>query len=962
MFRVSSIPVIGGALVCTLASPAMAGDGELEQLVYKIQLAMNAENWAGAITHCDAAITRFGKDDPMRAYGPQFGAIHYRRGLCELQLGNWDEAMRSFEICYRDFPNKPGTSDNPFEKLALLKWAEAAMGAKRWELAIAQFRKFLKERDPARDTYSHGAFYVGLAVCFYQLGRIPEGNENLEIALRNRERFGTPESPLAAGFQTLVTTAIARKDEQALLDFIGKNRAALVLAPQGLLTYSPLMMKLAGDAVAAGMPRAALAIYQLVPPVESALRDAREQLKQSDAGSTERGKLEATITALENAMHGEHPPDVARLTAIAMLNEQTGHPADAYKAWVEIERSLGRSPLREEILMHLTRLSSQTGSVAETRRHAEEFIRSFPDSPNTAIVRRLLLTSLFQNADYDACIGSGESMLAALKPGTPEHDDVLFALAASLHYRARHEEARPLLDEHVRLYPQGAHAMQASYLQACNETRLRQWERAAGLLEAFLSKFPDASVNPWLANALCDLATCQTSLGRPDAALECLVRATDPFPDGGIAGTAWMMRADLEQSLGKPDAAEKSYLKALEFFRKHDDREGSERALAGLVVLLARDPLDDARADHAARFAGEYRNIATPGSPDQTRVAISAASALDHLGRTDEALTLLREHMLRAARTPASREFEALVQSYSGIHLRHHGPADLLERFDASGFMPENSPARATLYMAVIVGFEDLAGRSNKPEEKQSAETSIQGLFERIRTGFQPKDLGNYTLVRIGDHIRKQDAAPDAALAYYDELIARPDDSFRFAALMGRADLRSRSTDPAVIGKAIADYERVFNESPDAAQREVSLYQTIVLLIAVKDYPKAAETARFYLNPGKSGFSRFVPQVRLCLARSLDERKMVDEAIEAYAGIGADFADQIGVSAPAMQAWLRLIWERGKPGDRKTARDGGRGYLNRTSPLQERMSPEDRELWNEVETLVKSLEARPDEG
>jgi hypothetical protein len=264
------------------------------------------------------------------------------------------------------------------------------------------------------------------------------------------------------------------------------------------------------------------------------------------------------------------------------------------------------------------------------------------------------------------------------------------------------------------------------------------------------------------------------------------------------------------------------------------------------------------------------------------------------------------------------------------------------------------------LLMAVIVGFENLAKISQDVAERHSADTEINTLFQQIKTEFQPKDLGNYTLVRTGDFLRKQGASHDEALPYYDELIARPDASYRFAALMGRAEVYSRSTDPVGIGKAIADYERVFQESGDAAEREYSLYQTIMLLIAGKDCPNATEKARFYLNREKSGFSRYVPQVRLCLARSFDDRKLVDEAIEAYAGICADFAEQIGVSAPAMEAWLRLMWERGKPGDRKTARDGGRGYLNRTGPLKERMSAEDRDLWDEVETLVKSLEARPE--
>jgi tetratricopeptide (TPR) repeat protein len=123
---------------------------------------------------------------------------------------------------------------------------------RNWELAITQFQKFLKERDKTRDKFSQGAFYINMAICHYKLGRIPEGNENLEIAIKNKERFPTPDAAIVAGFQALVTGAIEKRNEQALLDFIAKNRGELIIEPYAMHQYSRLFMKLAGDAVSAG--------------------------------------------------------------------------------------------------------------------------------------------------------------------------------------------------------------------------------------------------------------------------------------------------------------------------------------------------------------------------------------------------------------------------------------------------------------------------------------------------------------------------------------------------------------------------------------------------------------------------------------------------------------------------------------------------------------------------------------
>lgn len=960
--RGRSLILTSSALVWVLAQPATARNADLEELVYKTQLAINAENWESAIGYCDKAIQRFGKDSPLQVFGPQFGAIHYRRGLCELKLARWDAAMRSFEICYRDFPNKNGSDDgNPFEKLALLKWAEAAMGAKRWELAISQFRKFLKERDKTRDAFSHGAFYVGLAVCHYQLGRIPEGNENLEIALRNKERFGTPDSPIASGFQALVSAAIAKRDEQALLDFIGKNRADLVLDPQGVLTSTPLMMKLAGDAVAAGMQRAALGIYQLVPPVESSLADARARLAGPDLNPDQRKKLEGAIKSLEALTQGEHSPDVARLTAIALLSEKTGNLREAYEALAKLEQLPGKPGVREEVLLHLVRLSAQTATAADTRRHTGVFIKAFPASSNTAVVQRILLGSLFQAADYDACIETGQAMMGPLKPATPEHDEVLFVLAASLHYRGQFDKAGPLLDEHVKFYPESGRAVQAAYLQACNETRRRKWERAAELLELFLKRHPDASSNPYLPYALCDLATCQSARRDPIAASGTLMRVTEEFPESGIIEVAWLMRGDVERLLGQPRAAEMSYFKALKVSEKRENRDFVSRSLAALVVLLGEGNGDGPSAEQTVAFADRFWKDPGDGSPDKARVSMAAAIAYVHVGRGEEGLGNLREAILETARKPDAVDLEALIRTYTSAYLLKHRPSELLAHYDTYlGLAPEQTSARALLRMAAILVFEELTKRPSTPEEQKAAQATVETLFHQLKTVFPPKDVEDFIRIRIGDLLRCHTNSPGDALPYYEAVIARPDSPRRFSALMGRADVFARSGDPQMIAKGIEDYERVIRESGDAGECEFAFYQNIVLWTTRKDYKKAAELAGLYLDQRRSGFSRFIPQVRLCLARCLDELGMVDEAIQAYSALVKDLADHTGVSAPAMLGWLRLMWERNQPGDRDSAREGGRSYLDRTRTLKDRMAADDRELWEEAEEVVNSFPPRPE--
>ncbi len=369
--------------------PAGAQEAGLLTLVEKSLAALNGERWQESLDLSSEAVARFGKDDPLKRFGPQFGALYYRKGVCEIKLGKWADAMRSFEICYRDFPNEGADRGNVFQKQALLKWGEAAMGAEDWRLAAGQFRKFLSERDKMDDPFPHGVFYLNLAVCHYRLGDIPEGSENLEIAIYNRDSFPTPGAGIIAAFEALVSAAIANHKEPALTDFIDRNRGALVVEPCVMHRYASVFMKLAGDAVAAGMTSAALAIYQFVPSAQAALDDARARLANC-ADPAEKKALEQDVAGLVAELDGKSPPEMIRLAAVAFLHEKNGNVRGAFAAYQQLELYFPNARNREENLFNLVRTSSLVAGPEKAREMAEIFIRDFPDSPRVQELKSLM--------------------------------------------------------------------------------------------------------------------------------------------------------------------------------------------------------------------------------------------------------------------------------------------------------------------------------------------------------------------------------------------------------------------------------------------------------------------------------------------------------------------------------------------------------------------------------------------
>lgn len=352
----SFIPV--AALSLLLSFPAFSqGDG-LEALIEKSQGAMKGQHWEQALDFQTEVTERYGRNDPLRTYGAQFGTIYYQKGICEMKLKRWDAAMRSFQTCYQDFPDDGAVSGagNPHQILALCKWGEAALGAEKWELAEGLFIKFVEERDRVRDPYPQGAYYVNIAICQYKQGRIAEGNENLEIAIQNKLNFPTPESGIVAGFQALAGAAIEQRNEQVLLDFMGKNRGALVIDSPENPRNAGVFLKLAGDAFTAGMQGAALAMYQLVPTSPSA---------------------------------GADDPAGIRLAAIALIHETHKNIRGAFAAYEQLVKYHPGATKREEYVYQLIRTASIIGESGLARKHAVFLYQSYPESAHLAELRTM---------------------------------------------------------------------------------------------------------------------------------------------------------------------------------------------------------------------------------------------------------------------------------------------------------------------------------------------------------------------------------------------------------------------------------------------------------------------------------------------------------------------------------------------------------------------------------------------
>ncbi len=955
-----------------LAWTAFAQEATLESLIEGSRVAMAEEDWGRALDFNTRAIADFGGGEPLQQYGAGFGVIFYRKGLCEMKLKRWKEAMQSFETCYRDFPNNSTLKEggNIYQKLALLKWGESAMGAGEWAGALALFDKFGAERDKKRDTYPLGSYYISRAVCLYQLGRIAEGSENLEIAIRNKDQFPTPELGIVAGFQELVGAAIGKRDEQALLDFIAKNRGELLITPYEISRFSPVFLKLAGDAIGAGMQRAAMEIYQFVPSTDVVIDDVRARLRslgaaariESGGAMCHRAKLEEDLANLEADRRGKRAAETIKLAAVAFLHEASGNLTGAYAAYRQLEMFCSGAEKREENLSNLIRVASRIGLETEVQKYGEIFTKDFPQSPKIGEVRRLVLGSLYAEGDSARCVEVAGPLLDLLAKGTPEHDLCLFILGASYFNQGVHDRAKVLLDLHAKEYPASMHVAEVAYFQASNAAKLGNWEVAGTLFDTFLTIYRD---NPLAASALYERAACHFARNEADAVKAAIQRLISEFPTSPLCAPAWNLLGSVEQVLGRPDEAGNAYLKALKIASSLDNRQVAGESLCNLVEWASANAGKDGankRMTEAVAHADLFWKEYAEDSPYRARVAVAQVRPLIKAGRGEEVLGRLREILTASLGNPA--EHGILVDAYAEAYLAKHGPEELAGEFaNFPGIDPANRSLLARLRMAVINAFESRARELTDEEPKQAAVAMVKSLYQKLKTDFKPAELDAATLLRLGDHLRLHTSTPREALICYDEVIARDDAAKAGAALLGRADVRARSTVVAEMDQGIVDFVNVRESSKVAGERAYASFRIIEVLMAKGDFAKVIEEAAHYQEIVMPEDVGLAPQVELMLARAYQELKRTDEAIAGYARVWSTNTDDPEISAPAMIGWMRLLWLRNReetsPTDRQTAYEGGVKYLARTRDFAAGLKEEDRAPWREIEEAVRTFATSP---
>ena len=954
----------------------------------------------------------FGARAPM-LYGPKFGVIYYRKGLCELKLageakrGNrqadtskwFEEAAKSFEVCYTKFPN--GAPDmaptkNTAHKSCLQRWAESKMGLKDYDEALRLYNKFQAERDSAKDKRlpSQGGFNINLAICNFLKTEpdIGEGIGKFEQALVNKEKWETSDSAVVAAFLALSQAVVKQGQEGAMVDFLNKNRADLTLEPYQMYEFSPLFFKLAANALEADMYIAARNLYSMIPSTEVIIQDIQARINQlpgrrgivDGANTIEVDRLQKGLEGLREKISSGDPDDVGILSAMCFLHDKVGNQRGVYAGLQLLERYYNKSKKRETNLYNLVRVSSLIGLIMDTETYGQVFLDDFSESDKAEGVRRMMLSSLFFAGKYEKSLKIAESFIDVLPKETEQHDMCLFVLGGSYFYLGRFDEAQPFIDQHIAEYPESRLAMHSRYYQASNQTRIQDWDKASDSLDKFLADYSEPAKNIYTPNALYDRASCHFSASEYEPALELLKRLEEEFPKSSTIDMAYTMRGNIHESMADFEDAEKYYMQAFDKAEERNNDSVAGEALSYLVGMLATQKGPDKdnpnpRLKDAVPFYDQFmeKYSSTPFKP---QVVVYGMAAMKAVGREDEGLKNLQGVISELAGDERQFFLEETVNAFSDFFLQKEGntPEQLKELYYSFPDIDfSNKRVQALLRVAIIGVFEEQIKTAAANENKDLVlkySSGIKALFKDLKGEFDPKQLTNLILIRVGDYLRVKTSAPKQALPYYEELLNRDDKSGEFKARLGIADVLGNSDDVSDQKQAIVSLEDIRKRATDDEQvQEDALFRIVEISAKIGDWAKCETSCRQYID---AKYSKKTAQVSYLFAVSYDKRGMNEDALFNYGNVYNRYRGFILISAPSVQRVMEIMWERNmqageqvgtgdkaiilEMGDRQTCYQKiGWPYVNGTKRIRETnpdMKDEEKDLWDAVAALVKKYE------
>lgn len=440
-------------------------------------------------------------------------------------------------------------------------------------------------------------------------------------------------------------------------------------------------------------------------------------------------------------------------------------------------------------------------------------------------------------------------------------------------------------------------------------------------------------------------------------------------------------RSALEKEEGKGKSVAANALFWLASYSPEYDREG-----------------EDAEAK-AARIAGYFdsfwKDADYEGNPYALQMAalqLSRALSARNAEAYDKAIQNAQKIIAREANyafqnNTSNPDLESTINSYvlayvDGQKQIHNQDLTLDQKTEHlknfPGISKDDKYTNAILHMALLSSMNEAMVSAKKAGNTQLAselERDIARSFRQMRDQFKPENLTNFICVQVGnyevDYARRMSAGSNErkqevamALSYFEQVLSRNSDMLMEATL-GKANALALVGDDASNKEAYALYTKLSSAS-DPAVAGPALRGLTDLNMSMHNYKAAVESANRYVNMRNAGSGAERIAMQLKLGEAFCESGEVDKGIQTYVNVYMHNKGNISYSAPACKAMMEQLWKRNNPtqgdrikggfrqSDRWQAWRTGQDYVRmiRQAKIEEKMTPGERDLFNEVLLLV----------
>jgi len=751
----SCLPVIGLWLI--VGCPAVRAQ-TAEELLQAGAAAFQTGDYAKAEQNFSRFLDDYGKSPEAQPH--RENAIRLA-GVSQIQLGRFEQALKSVESYLGEFPQGGKVEDFSFWRgVALLKLDEG-------QKAHEAFDAFVKK--------------------YPQSPKADEARFSMGLALLRQEKFKETADYFAAqtGWkpETAYQTRIIRL--HALVQS-GQLDAAAALVPTinaqdetawKIAAYHLLALDLGNRLMAEDKYRAALGVLQRVWPkarIEGRQaarlenikgRIARDSASPQAAGSYELLHLKDLAAQVEQDLTqmAKIPDyDTALQYRIGRCFYELDRPREAYLVLKQMVAKMPDSELLASadytLLVCLTRMERWEESVAA----AEDFGRRFPDDKQLPAVNYLKAESLMRMRSYDAA-GKAFAGVAGKFPQFAQAQRSDFLAGYVLLLQGQNGAAAAHFESLLEREPKGAFAEQALYWQAMAFHFDKDYVKSREAFGNYLRKYPKGGSAADAVFRRAQALFNQRQFVESYKELESFLKAhpgSAPFDEAcNLLGDSYLALGEIERGLA---AYAKVSGKDARLYEYGLFRTGQ--------AYKAEEKYDEMR-EHFARFIKER-----PQSPRLSEALSQLAWVYRRQEHPEKAREIYWEAVARYGNDPEAPAVEPMFMTLARMSRQPEEKTRFLARLsdmaeDAAEGKKNTLTARLWWVRASVVEKES-------PAEASRLRLKIAGLG-------QPKELSPLILADVADELRKTGEGEKAAEFYQTLLAWYPLSAFKDRAYAG---------------------------------------------------------------------------------------------------------------------------------------------------------------------------------